>query len=178
MAPVGNMEIQGECGRRIKQFLEEQGYTEETLGRLGLGELPLNSSPTQSTAFWGLTGDLRLDFSIRLFYFGEVVVQSEAGRFVPQQILDDLLTIGILRREGERLDATCMLTHFGEMILASDSRQRTVQTPTDLVLGVNPTTRLLAHCSMFARGQGLGSWDRLRNLSVEFGAFCGLSGGQ
>ena len=45
-----------------------------------------------------------------------------------------------------------MLTHFGEMILASDSRQRTVQTPTDLVLGVNPTTRLLAHCSMLRPG--------------------------
>ncbi len=152
MAPLGSKEIPVESARRISQFFRNQGYTEEGLSGLGLGELPLNVVAAQSTSRWTLTGDLRLDFSIRLFFFGEVVGLAETERWVPPEILDDLLTIGILRHHGEQLRATCMLTHFGEMILASDSRPRGGQAASDLVLGVNPTTRLLARCSMLRPG--------------------------
>lgn len=45
-----------------------------------------------------------------------------------------------------------MLTHFGGLLLACDSRCRVEASPGDLVLGVNPTTQLLARCNMLRSG--------------------------
>jgi hypothetical protein len=62
------MEILVESVQAIAQFFREQGYTEESLGRLGLAELPWNGLAKQSASAWAVTGDARLDLLIRLFY--------------------------------------------------------------------------------------------------------------
>jgi len=146
------MEILFESAQAITHFFREQGYTKETLGRLGLAELAWNSRERRLASVWAVTGDARLDFLIRLFYLGEAVTISQSEKFIPKEILRGLWTSGLLEREGERVRPACMLMHFGELLLACDSRCRAEACAADLVLGVNPTTQLLARCSMLRPG--------------------------
>jgi Methyltransferase small domain len=146
------MEILVESAQAITQYLREQGFTEESLGRLGLTELPWNSLAKQSASAWAVTGNPRLDLLIRLFYLGEAIAQSQGEKFIPQEILHGLLTCRLLERDGEWLQPGCLLTPFGELILACDSWRSANAYAADLVLGVNPTTQLLARCSMLRPG--------------------------
>ena len=61
-----------------------------------------------------------------------------------------LFTSRLLERDGERVRPACVLTHFGELLLACDSRCRAEAGAADLVLGVNRTTQLL--CNMLRSG--------------------------
>jgi methylase of polypeptide subunit release factors len=62
------------------------------------------------------------------------------------------VTSGLLERDGERVRPACVLTHFGGLLLACDSRCRVEAGAVDLVLGVNPTTQLLARCNVLRSG--------------------------
>ena len=147
------MEIPAESAQAIARFLREQGYTEERLSELGLAELPWNSLARQSVSAWLVMCDPRLELLIRAFYMGEAVQTSQAEKLFSKEILRDLLEIELLAHDGERLRPACMLTHFGELIIACDSRRRAeTGAAADLVLGVNPTTRLLARCSILRPG--------------------------
>jgi hypothetical protein len=152
------MEILVESIQAIARFLREQDYTEERLSQLGLANLSWNSLARQSASAWLLMCDPRLELLIRAFYVGEAVETSEAEKLISKEVLSDLLACGLLALDGERLRATCMLTHFGELVIACDSRRRAeTGAAADLVLGVNPTTRLLARCSILRPGSKV--WD-------------------
>lgn len=147
------MEILVESAQAIARFLREQGYTEERLSELGLAELPWSSLAGQSVSAWLVMCDPRLELLIRAFYLGEAVQTSQAEKLFSKEILRDLLESELLARDGEWLRPACMLTHFGELIIACDSRRRAeTGAAADLVLGVNPTTRLLARCSILRPG--------------------------
>jgi hypothetical protein len=163
---VGKVEILVESSRAIRQFLRDHGYTEESLSRLGVADLPSQGMAEQSNSSWTVAGDARLDLLIRLFYLGHTVAADQGQRVIPKEILRDLLAIGILEQDGERLQSTCLLMHFGELILACDSRHRAAAGAADLVLGVNPTTRLLARCSMLRPG----------GRALDLGTGCGALG--
>jgi hypothetical protein len=141
-----------ESGKEIAHFLRGHGYTEESLSRLGLAEFPWQGLAVRSNSSWTVAGDARLDLLIRLFYFGHAVATGEGERVIPSEILRDLFANGILEQDGERLQSTCLLMHFGELILACDTRRRVAAGVADLVFGVNQTTRLLARCSMLRSG--------------------------
>jgi Methyltransferase small domain len=136
----------------IRQFFRDQGYTEDSLSRLGLANLPWHGLAERSNSPWRVSGDARLDLLIGLFYLGHAVAASQGEKIIPKEILRNLLAGGILERDGERLQSTCLLMHFGELILACDSRRRAAAAGADLVLGVNQTTRLLARCCMLRPG--------------------------
>jgi Methyltransferase small domain len=146
------MEILIESGPKITRFLREHGYTEESLSRLGLADLPWHGLAERSGSLWTVDGDASLDLLIRLFYLGHAVATSQVEKIIPQDILRDLLVSGMLEREGEWFQSTCLLMHFGELILACDSRRCVRAGAADLVLGVNQTSRLLARCSMLRPG--------------------------
>ncbi len=146
------MKILNESAQAITRFFREQGYTGEGLSRLGLAELPWNSPARRTASAWAATGNSRLNLLIRVFYLGEAVAISQAESLIPTELLRSLLTIGFLERDDDRLQPACMLTHFGELILASDSRRRVKAFAPDLVLGTNQTTCLLAKCSMLRPG--------------------------
>jgi hypothetical protein len=160
------MENLVESGQAIRQFLRDNGYTEESFSRLGLADLPYHGIAARLNSSWIITGDARLDLLISLFYFGHTVAASQGQRVVPKEILRDLLAIGILEQDRERLQSTCLLVHFGELILACDSRHRASAGAADLVLGVNPTTWLLARCSMLRPG----------GRALDLGTGCGALG--
>jgi hypothetical protein len=146
------MEDMVESARAIAQFFLEQGFTEECVNRLGLAELPLNSLARRSATALVATGNPRLDLLIRLFCLGEPIEKGEGQELIPKPILRGLLASGLLAHDAEQIQPVCMLTHFGELILACDSCRRAEAGPSDLVLGVNSTTRLLARCSMLCPG--------------------------
>jgi SAM-dependent methyltransferase len=146
------MEILVDSAQAIARFLREQGYTEERLSQLGLAELPWNSMAAQSAAVWLVTCHPRLELLIRAFYLGEAVQTCQAEKLISHEILRDLLATGLLARDGELLQPACLLTHFGELIVASDLRRHAETGAADLVLGVNQTTRLLARCSILRPG--------------------------
>ncbi len=147
------MEIRVESAKAIAQFLRDQGYTEKGLSQLGLAELPWNSLARQSDSAWLVIGDARLELLIRAFYLGEAVEKSEAEKLISKEILCHMLENRLLTPHEERLQPSCLLMHFGELIIASDLRPRAeTATAADLVLGVNSTTRLLARCSVLRPG--------------------------
>ena len=146
------MEIPVESALAISQFFREQGYTEENLDRLGLSELAWNSRTRRLALAWVVTGDARLDFLVRLFYLNEAATISESKKFIPKLTLRVLCASGLLERKSERVRPACVLMHFGKLLLACDSRFRADACAADLVLGVNPTTQLLARCSMLRPG--------------------------
>jgi SAM-dependent methyltransferase len=147
------MEILVEPAQAIAQFLRDQGYTEERLRQLGIAELPWNTLSGESISACLVNADARLELLIRAFCLGEAVEISQAEKIISKKTLRDFLESRLLARDGEHLRATCMLTHFGELIIACDFRRRAeTGTAADLVLGVNPTTRLLARCSILRPG--------------------------
>ena len=60
------MEILVESAQAITQFFREQGYTEESLSRLGLVELSWNSPEMKLASAWAVTGKARLDQATEL----------------------------------------------------------------------------------------------------------------
>src|ERR1700731_1879361 len=130
------MEIPIASAQAVSQFFREQGYTEESLDRLGLSELAWNGRARRLASVWVVTGEARLDFLIRLFYLNETVTISQSEKFIPKEILRVLCASGLLERDGERVRAACVLMHFGELLLACDSRCRAGECAADLVLGV------------------------------------------
>jgi SAM-dependent methyltransferase len=146
------MEAFLESAHAIKEFFSSRGYTEETLNRLGLSELPWSALATLSESGWSVKGDPALNLLIRLFYLGDAVAFSEGEKFIPLNVLKALLELELLQLNGERLQGACTLTKLGELLLAFDSRQRFSAHGEDLVLGVNPTTRILANCSIACPG--------------------------
>jgi Ribosomal protein L11 methyltransferase (PrmA) len=148
------MKILCEAAQGIGQFLREQGYTEENLSRLGLAESS-RSNQDLSSAVETIVhdGDDQLDLLVRLFSVGESVSISQGEELLPKAILHSFLTIGLLEGDANQLIPACRLSHFGELIVACDSRSRARTCPSDLVLGVNPTTRLLGNCSMLRPGE-------------------------
>ncbi len=157
----------------IRQFFRDQGYTEDSLSRLGLANLPWHGLAERSNSSWTVAGDARLDLLIRLFYLGHAVATSQGEKIIPKEILRDLLAIGILERDGERLQSTCLLMHFGELILACDSRRRAAAGGADLVLGCQ-SDHLVAGQVLHAssRGEGFGSRYRLWHARAGRGSPC------
>jgi methylase of polypeptide subunit release factors len=146
------MEFSLESASAITQFLGSRGYTEEALNRLGLSELPWCALATLSESGWSVENDPGLDLLIRLFYLGDQVPFTAGEKLIPENILRALLEFELLRREGERLQAACTLTKFGELFFAFDSRRQFHAHGKDLVLGAGPTTRILVNCSMASPG--------------------------
>ena len=146
------MKPSAESAGAITQFFSSQGYTEEALSGLGLAELPWSALATLSVSGWSFEGEPVLDLLIRMFYLGDAVALDTAEKFIPQNVLQALLELRLLQRDGERLQGVCTLTRLGELLLAFDSRQRFRAHAEDLVLGVNPTTRVLINCSMARPG--------------------------
>ena len=105
-----------------------------------------------------------LGMLIRLYWFGEALSLKETSAVFPAEILDGMLACGMLCGEHESVSPQCMLTHFGELLLACDSVRR-AQTGSiaDLVLGVSTPTSVLANCLI-----------HLPNADVlDLGAGCG-----
>ncbi|MGH9772993.1 MAG: methyltransferase, partial [Candidatus Acidiferrales bacterium] len=116
---------------------------------LGLTKTPWRGSESRSLLLYKIPDDSPLDLLIRLFFFGEEVPVSSVASSFPAEIIKNMLASGILQEEGDRVLPGCMLTHFENLLLACDSvRRARIGSPSDLVLGVNTPTQILARCML------------------------------
>lgn len=151
--------------RSLAQFILNAGYTEARMKALGFTKTPWRESGARSLLFYKLAEDSTLGLLIRLFFFGEDVPVNLISSSFPTQITEIMVQSGMLQHEGDRLVPACMLTHFEDLLLACDSvRRARTEVPSDLVLGVNTPTHILARCML-----------RLPNASdvLDLGTGCG-----
>ena len=132
--------------RSLAPFFTAAGYTETGLNRAGLREVPWRGSPVRPVLEHKIH-DSVLRVLVRLFFFGERVTAQEATSLLTPETLGLLLASSMLKTVGTSFIPTCMLVCFGDMLLACDSVRRTRSNETsDLVLGVNLPTKILARC--------------------------------
>ncbi len=157
------MDLSLESAKAITQYFGACGYTEETLNRLGLSGLPRSALSKLSKLEWPIDVSSELDLLVRLFYLGKAVALDAVQKLIPPNVLNTLLELELLQRNGERLQAACTFEKFDDLLLAFDSRQRFHAHAEDLVLGLNSTTRLLNNCRI----------DCLGGNFLDLGTGCG-----
>jgi SAM-dependent methyltransferase len=128
-----------EKGRQLRQFLQESGYDVNRVSSLigGRGLLPLLLHKTRLPN--------RLNTLLRWFVIGRAVEENTAGGLVPLQILELLLSSGLLLRRNGSLVPVARLLPFGDVVTACDPAYESGEDPPpDVVLGPNaPAERLL-----------------------------------
>jgi methylase of polypeptide subunit release factors len=136
-----------ELVRSIAHFVKESGYTEAQLKQYGLTKVPWRGSPMRPLLQYKTPENSPLSLLIRVFFFGETISSQEAHSIVPLRVIEDMLACGMLSTDRDTLTPGCMLTHWGNLLLACDSVQalRTATLP-NLVLGVNTPTIVTANC--------------------------------
>ena len=106
----------------------------------------------------------RLAMLVRLFHFGETLAWQEVSALLPAAMLEAMIDCRMLGREGETVGAECMLAHFGELLLASDSVQKIEgEHLANLVLSVSTSMTTLARALI----------TRENSAALDLGTGCG-----
>jgi SAM-dependent methyltransferase len=139
-----------ETVRRLREALEEAGYTQAAVAELAgveaLWSLPGTEDPLVRHR---LAGGSRLATLVRLFLVGDPV-SAESARAALQPVeLDVWMAAGLLRQEGDEVRAQIELQPYDGLLVAADRRGRHAgdKSP-DHVLGINPSSRTLANSTM------------------------------
>ena len=131
--------------QRLREFLQEAGYTEANLREnLGLKDLP--SSRLRNLArLTDLTREpSRINTLVRWFWIGMPQDASLAATHLLPRFIPLALECGLLRREGQNLHPEVMLFPIDKYVFAADHTSRIDAGDRDLVLWPNPTSRLLS----------------------------------
>lgn len=135
-----------ELAANIARFIRDAGYTEVQMKQLGLIKVPWRKSAAQSLLPYKIPGNPALNLLVRLFWFGETAPFKEISAAFTQQIAECFLQCNLLDCVSDMCVPQCMLTHFGELLLACDSvRKAQGGAMADLVLGTNTPTKILAN---------------------------------
>lgn len=135
--------------RAIAQFVLSIGYTEAQTTDLGLTKIPWRESQSRLLLSGKVPEDSALGLLIRLFFFGEDEPSHSIRSSFPDRIVDSMLASGMLQEAESQFLPGCMLTHFGNLLLACDSVNRArAGSVSDLVLGVNLPTHILGTCML------------------------------
>lgn len=130
--------------RRLVDFFNEAGYTfaamtgernltERASHRYGTVQYLLDKT-AEPTAFHTLA---------RWFTIGVAVPAEVAAKLIPDWVTGLLLQSELIRRSGDRLEPSVMLSPLGPLLVASDPVLKWEDDPSDLVLWPNPTTQQL-----------------------------------
>ncbi|HXB72179.1 MAG TPA: methyltransferase [Candidatus Acidoferrales bacterium] len=159
--------LNSENARRLRDFFAESGYTHERFQQNpALRELPVHPrsgpAPHESTA-----EPSALNTLLRWFLVNIPQTRDAVRKFVPEPILEIMLSCGVLTAGSGRLAGTVMLTPCDEFLFAADPAAR-MNSPesSDIVLWPNPTTRLL---QLFCVRQP-------SRATLDLGAGCGILG--
>ncbi len=130
---------------KIARFVLHAGYTEAEMKKHGFAKVPWQRPAIRSLLKYKIVDNSTLNLLVRLFWFGEVASADEISSTLPPEIVDGLLRCRLADREGDVFVPNCMLVHFGDLLLACDSVRKAQTAVSDLVLGVNTPTKLLAN---------------------------------
>jgi methylase of polypeptide subunit release factors len=134
----------------MREALQRAGYDEPAVLRLlGAARLPsFRQLRRQASLYlWRTRGGGPLDTLVRLFLLGEAVPVEAARPALAPAAPEEWEAVGLLRLDGDALRADFELTPFEGLLLAADWEGR----GWDEVMGVAPTTRLLAQFTVRRR---------------------------
>ena len=156
--------LSGDGARRLKEFLASCGYTHETFRDTpALRELPSGTGASE-LAMAHTAEPSTLNVLVRFFFLGMSQEADVAEQFVPATITEMLLESGVLARDGSLFVPTVMLTPCDDYLFAADTWMRMVETPQNVVVWPNPSTRVL---QQFALRTPTGS-------TLDLGTGCGI----
>lgn len=136
----------------IRRLLNEAGYGEaQVADRLGLPDPDLGANEQAALWAWRARGTDALSLAIRLFLLERAVGETAARRGLGAASTDALLALGLVRRQGARLEPTAQLSLHADRIIAGDRTPATrSRADADLALGPTNATRLLDRCTLRA----------------------------
>jgi SAM-dependent methyltransferase len=129
-----------------------------------LGGQPLHLVRRGATFERRIAGDSALALLLRLFAAERPVASAAARERLGVSSLEALVACGMLYDDGEWLRPRVALEPFGELLIASDLRERHHSGAADYVLGPGPATRRLAELAVACDG------GRLLDLGCGSGA--------
>lgn len=131
-------------GARLREFLQDEGYTESNLAAHGIHELP-SAKVRNLPRLRHLTLEpCRLNTLLRWFWLGEKQSPAIVEQTIPEWFTDLAVDCGLLRLEGESLVPQYLLVHIEGLFIVSDHPSKIDQRDAGLVLWPNPTSKLLA----------------------------------
>ena len=130
---------------RLRQFLDEAGYTEPILRKaLGAAELPSRQLRNHSRLLDRTSEPTLLNLLLRWFWVGIPQNHAQSSRLVDRDILSLFIDSGLLQTNGEDLKPVAMLLPVDDFIVAADHPSAMERHDSDLVLWPNPTSKFLS----------------------------------
>lgn len=151
----------------MRDYLATANYTHEQFQQHpSLRELPGRSG--HGPLLLERTGEpTALNLLIRWFLLGMPQSAGAAGLLVPAEVLEVMLSSGLLAARGDELIASVMLTPVDDQMFAADrAAKMSSGDSADLVIWPNPTTRLLQ----------LFSVRQPSRATLDLGSGCGILG--
>jgi predicted RNA methylase len=139
---------------RLRQFLDEAGYTEPELRKaLGAAELPSRQLRNRARLLDRTAEPLALHLLIRWFWIGMPQPKSLGLSLLPKEFVSLLVESGLLQEDGNDLAPTAMLLPVDGFVVASDHPSAIENRVSDLVLWPNPTSRFLSRFAVRRRSR-------------------------
>lgn len=136
--------------RRVRDVLDGVAYHEQGIGEaIGLGELPELRGTDVGLLLRRTAGGTPLETLVRLFLIGAAVDRAAAEAAIAPMTVDEWMSLGLLRADGDALRATGQILPFRNLLLYFDLPL----TPTspvlpDYVMGVGSSSITLANVAV------------------------------
>lgn len=138
---------------RLRTFFRDCGYTETNLKRLGFRDLASSRLRNLPRLRYKTAEPSTLNTLLRWFWLGLPQARSEVQNHVPSQVLNLLLTCGLVSEHQDELAPQAMLMEAAGFLIASDYTAKIDREDPELVLWPNPTSRLLLRMAIRKRSR-------------------------
>ena len=137
--------ISSSDAERLRTFLHEQGYSEDSLRKQHyFDELPSSRLRNFPRLLDRTREPNPLNLLLRWFWLGVAQDAAEASAIFPAWMLELTVSCGLLRKEGGRLVPEVMLFPADGYLVASDHTTKIDAADPELVLWPNPTSKMLS----------------------------------
>jgi cyclopropane fatty-acyl-phospholipid synthase-like methyltransferase len=130
--------------QRVRDFLRQSEYSEETLRKRQLTDLPSRRLRNQARLMDATREPSTLNSLLRWFWIGASQPASAVREFIPSWFTDLALSCGLLQQEGEFLVPEVMVFPVEGFLVVADLTSRMEASDAAIVLWPNPTSRLLS----------------------------------
>jgi len=140
----------------LRRALEDRGYTRPALADLlnpGNSDRPLEAAIDAAVAIRRTSGLSPLETLARLFVLAQPVPEQAAREALAPVDLEQMASVGLIRREGDGVRAATALLPFADLVLACDFWRTVTGVPSrpDHVPGVGPATLAVANLTVRRR---------------------------